>query len=544
MIVRVEQGRLRGTLSKDGQVAAFKGIPYAAPPVGPLRWRPPQRPDEWSGIREATAFAPNAPQFSLAPNSLYAGGHERQSEDCLYLNVWAGADQAEQGRPVLVWLHYGAFQFGGASLPLYDGENLARAGAVVVTLNYRLGRLGFLAHPDLSAESAAGASGNWGLMDQIAALEWVQGNIRRFGGDPDNVALVGLSAGSSSVSLLLLSPLAEGLFHRAIAMSGSQLGPVGETGRLGDGLQDLEHAEHSGVRVAEALSASSADELRAIPVGEIMAVSPPDDPGPRWTVDAGMPIGRGVFDSAYPIVDGHVVPGDPYELYAVGRFHPIPLLTGSTADERAAIPYLTSVAAFRADAEADYRELAPAFLELYPARTDEDVAQSSSLANGDRLFIWQNWTLARLHAGAGKASTFYYHTSRVPPLPEPHGLAEARPGAFHAMEIPYLFRHLEVRPWPWEDHDRRLSDIVSGYWLNFCRYGDPNGPTLPPWLEFDPEAPAVMHFGDEIGVGPVPRRAELDFWDRYFTRERAAAAQRNAPARAQATAFSRGADEG
>jgi para-nitrobenzyl esterase len=523
VIRRVEQGRLRGSVSEDGQVAAFKGIPYAAAPVGPLRWRPPQRPDDWNGVREATAFGPNAPQFSLVPSSLYAGGHERQSEDCLYLNVWTGPDQAE-ARPVLVWLHYGAFQFGGASLPLYDGENLARAGAVVVTLNYRLGRLGFLAHPELSAESAAGSSGNWGLLDQIAALEWVQRNIRQFGGDPGNVALVGLSAGSSSVSLVLLSPLADGLFQRAIAMSGSQLGPVGETGRLGDGLQDLEHAERSGVRVAEALGASSADDLRSASVEELMAVPPPDEPGPRWTVDAGMPIGRGVFDSAYPIVDGRVVPGDPYELYAAGRFQPVPLLTGSTADERSGVPYLTSLEAFLADAESDYRELEPDFLELFPARSDEEAVRSGSLANGDRIFVWQNWTLARLHAEAGRAPTFYYHTSRVPPLPEPHGLAEPQPGAFHSLEVPYLFRHLDVRPWPWEDHDRRLSEVISAYWLNFCRDGDPNGPGLPPWPAFDPAAPAVMHLGDEIGVGPVPRRAELDFWDRYFARERAAVA--------------------
>jgi para-nitrobenzyl esterase len=303
-------------------------------------------------------------------------------------------------------------------------------------------------------------------------------------------------------------------------MSGAQLGPVGESGGIGDGLQDLEHAERSGERVAAALGAGSLDDLRAVSVEALMAVPPQEDAGPRWSTDAGMEVGLGAFDSAYPIVDGHLVPGDPFTLYEAARFHSVPLLTGSTADERSGIPFLTSERDFLAYAHRDYGELADEFLERFPAGSDAAARESSACANGDRIFIWQNWALARLHARAGRAATFYYHTSRIPPLPPGHGLAEPNPGAFHSLEIPYLFRNLEVRPWPWEEQDRVLSDAISGAWLAFARSGDPNGAGLPRWEPFDPLEPAALHLGDEIGMGPVPRLAHLAFWDRYYERLR------------------------
>ncbi len=214
-IVRVAEGALEGVRSADGHTRSFKGIPYARPPVGPLRWREPAAPERWEGVRPALAFGPTAPQLPVVANSLYAGGHEHQSEDCLTLNVWTPGHSAGDRIPVMVWLHFGAYQFGGSSVALYDGERLAAAGAVVVTLNHRLGRLGFLSHPELSAQYAHGASGNYGIHDQIRALEWLAENVEEFGGDPGNVTVFGLSAGSMSVSLLMASPLARGLFHRA-----------------------------------------------------------------------------------------------------------------------------------------------------------------------------------------------------------------------------------------------------------------------------------------------------------------------------------------
>jgi para-nitrobenzyl esterase len=505
----VDAGTLIGTREAHGEVLAFRGIPYAAPPVGPLRWRPPQRPEAWAGERDASAFAPNAPQYELVPNSLYTGGHEHQSEDCLYLNVWAPADP-DGALPVLVWLHFGAFQFGGASVPLYDGAQLARTGLVVVTVNHRLGRLGFLAHPALSAEAASATSGNYGLQDQIAALEWVQRNIAAFGGDPGNVTFGGLSAGSSAVNLLLTSPLTAGLFHRAIGMSGAQLGPVGASGGLGDGLQDLASAERSGVLT---FGERTAQELRSLTVHDVMRAQLPPDDGPRWQVDMGMPMARNIFDASYPIVDGHVVPGDPYATYAEGRFHAVPLLTGSAADERAGVPYLPDAALFEADARAELGDLADEFLALFPPGDAAGTRLSSQRANADRIFIWQNWTWARLHAT--RAPVFHYHTTRRPPVP-PGRYVEHDAGAFHSAELPYLFRNLGVRDWPWEHADRRLCVVLSRQVRQFCLTGDPNVPGLPEWPAFSEPDRTTMLLGDEIACGTMPRGAQLALWDRFF----------------------------
>jgi len=511
---RVDGGTLVGRRLAGGAVVAFLGIPYAAPPVGPLRWRPPQPPEPWTGERDATRFAPNAPQYELHPDSLYAGGHERQSEDCLYLNVWAPAEP-EGDLPVLVWLHFGAFQYGGASVPLYDGSHLARAGLVVVTLNHRLGRLGFLAHPALSRESASGTSGNYGLMDQVAALEWVQRNIAEFGGDPGNVTFGGVSAGSSAVNLLLTSEMTRGLLHRAVGMSGAQLGPVGASGRLGDGLQDLESAERSGEILAASLGAHDADALRALTPEQLMGAALPPPPGPTWRVDSGMPISRNVFDTSYPIVDDHVVPGDPYERYEAGRFHDVPLMTGSAADERAGMPYLSDPALFEADARAELGDLADRFLELFPPGDEAATRLSSQRANGDRIFIWQNWTWARLHAAAGRAPTFHYHWLHHPPVPAGR-YVEHDAGAFHSAELPYLFRNLAVRDWPWREEDRHLSEVLSGQLLRFCATGDPNGPGLPEWPVFAAPERHTMLLCAEPRAGAMPRQAELALWDRFF----------------------------
>jgi para-nitrobenzyl esterase len=503
-----------GRHEADGAVVAFRGIPYAAPPVGALRWRPPQPPEPWAGELDAGAFGPSAPQYELAPDSLYAGGHERQSEDCLYLNVWAPA-HAQGDLPVLVWLHFGAFQYGGASVPLYDGAHLARTGLVVVTLNHRLGRLGFLAHPALSAESATGTSGNYGLLDQVAALEWVQRNIAAFGGDPGNVTFGGVSAGSSAVNLLLTSPLTRGLLHRALGMSGAQLGPVGASGRLGDGLQDLASAERSGELVAASLGAHDADALRALTPPQLMGATLPPPPGPTWRVDSGMPISRNVFDASYPIVDGHAVPGDPYDAYAAGRFHDVPLVTGSAADERAGVPYLSDAALFEADARAELGDLADEFLALFPPGDAAATRLSSQRANADRIFIWQNWTWARLHAASASAPTFAYHWTHVPPVPAGR-YVERDPGAFHSAELPYLFRNLAVRDWEWGDADRALSETLSAQLLRFCATGDPNGPGLPAWPAFGEPDHTTMLWSAEPAAGAMPRQPELALWDRFF----------------------------
>jgi para-nitrobenzyl esterase len=517
--LRVAEGRLEGARSADGLVRSFKGIPYAQPPVGPLRWREPLPPRPWDGTRDARAFGPTAPQLPLVPTSLYAGGHEHQSEDCLTLNVWTPAQSPDDRLPVMVWLHFGAFQFGGASVALYDGERLAGAGAVVVTLNHRLGRLGFLAHPWLAAESAHDASGNYGIHDQIRALEWLAENVERFGGDPGAVTVFGLSAGSQSICMLMASPLARGLFHRAIGMSGATLGPPARSTGVTDSLQRRDAAEATGAALARALDARTLEELRARSPQELL-LAELDPPGEdRWRFDAvDAPFWRGALDGAFPSIDGRLLPEPAYAIFAAGRQASVPLITGSAAGEGSGMPYMPDAARFAEDARSQYGPRAAEFLALYPAADDEQAARSSAAANGDRVFVWQNWAWANLHAAAG-APTFYYHFSREPPIPAGAAIAERHRGAFHGAEIPYVFRNLGVRTWAWTDADRELAEVISGHWLHFARTGEPGGG----WAPFDGEA--AMHFGERCGPAPVPRRAHLAFWDDHYERCRAAAAR-------------------
>ena len=518
-IVRVAEGALEGVRSADGHTRSYKGIPYAQPPVGLLRWREPAPPERWEGVRPALAFGPTAPQLPVVANSLYAGGHEHQSEDCLTLNVWTPAQAAGDRLPVMVWLHFGAYQFGGSSVALYDGERLAAAGAVVVTLNHRLGRLGFLSHPELSAQYAHGASGNYGIHDQIRALEWLAENVEHFGGDPANVTVFGLSAGSMSVSLLMASPLARGLFHRAVGMSGAALGPAGASTGITDSMQWREPAERTGIALARILRANTIDELRARTPLEIMLAELEPAGEDRWRFDAvEAPFHRGALDGAFPCVDGHLLREPVHATFAAGRQALVPLITGSVAGEASGMPYMADAARFVEDAHAEYGQHAGEFLALFPAGDDEQAARSSAAANGDRVFVWQNWTWAHLHSASG-APTYYYHFSRAPPIPAGASIAERSLGAFHSAEIPYLFRNLDVRDWPWTDADRALSNAISGFWLRFALTGDPGGG----WARFD--SATAMHFAERVGTAPVPRREYLRFWDAYYERRRLAAAE-------------------
>jgi para-nitrobenzyl esterase len=531
-VVRIEEGRLRGVATDDGVVRSFRGIPYAEPPVGSLRWRPPQPPAPWDGVRRADSYGPAAPQPPVPARSLYHPGREPLSEDCLYLNVWTAAAEGDR-RPVLVWFHMGAYLFGSGSAgpgarSLYDGEQLARAGAVVVTLNHRLGRLGFLAHPELTAESEHGASGNYGLMDHVAALEWVRRNIAAFGGDPDCVTVFGLSAGSYTISHLMASPLARGLFHRAIGQSGGAFGPAGETCGVNDLIQDLPAGERTGVRLAEALGARTLDELRSLSPERLMAVPLPSDRPARLTMNLGPErFGRGAFETGYPVVDGYVLPAEPHAVFAAGEQHDVPLITGWVANEASGVGGVATLADHVLDAREEYGAMADRFLELYPAATDEDAYRASAASNGDRIFVAQNWAWARVHSRTASAPTFLYHFSRVPPIPPSAGFVERDPGAFHSAEVPYVFRHVglagHARDWDWTATDAHLSDAISSLWLAFAETGNPNRAGLPQWPAFDETAPVALHFGDEIAVGPVPVPDRLAFWDEYYARARAVA---------------------
>ncbi len=518
-IVEIDNGKLSGIACPDG-VAAFKGIPYALAPVGDLRWRPPQPVQSGADLRRADAFGPRCVQPSRRETSISYFGPEPESEDCLFLNVWTPAAAADAKLPVMVWFHGGAFYVGSGALPLFNGEYLASRGAVIVTVNYRLGRLGFLAHPELTGEF--GFSGNYGLLDQIAALQWVNRNIAAFGGDPDCVTIFGQSAGSISGSLLMASPLAKGLFHRVIGQSGALFGPVAESCNTGDSIQSLKAAERTGLDLAHALGARSIADLRARPAREIQLThrrggtgsGPNNDPS-----DAA----RGVFDTNWPIVDGHVLPRSAFDLFAQGGQNDVPLLLGVVANEGATMPHVGSLHAFEAQARADHGEEADRFLALYPAGSDGQARDASRTAFSYRNFYWQNFCWARLQSRTGISPVYFYEFTRVPPIPAKADYdenASDKFGAFHGSEIPYIFRTFGVRDWPWTEADAVLADTISSYWLNFARTGDPNAAGLPHWPPYEPAAQMTMELGDAVRPVPIRNLARLEFWDAFYKAQR------------------------
>jgi para-nitrobenzyl esterase len=502
--VITESGAIAGTVSADGVVRAFKGVPYARPPVGALRWRPPQLAEKWDGIRPADKFGPRCIQPDRVRNAVGYFDPEPQSEDCLYLNVWTASDPGDK-RPVMVWIHGGAFTVGSGALPFSDGENLARAGVVVVTVNYRLGRLGFLAHPALSAEQPHHSSGNYGLLDQIAALRWVRDNIAAFGGNPDCVTIFGQSAGSSSVSQLMGSPLAKGLFHRAIGQSGGAF-----FARI---LRKLSAAEASGETFARALRASNIDDLRHKPAREVQLVIPDDNCVLNEEYDSSSP--RGIDrQNGWSIIDGHVLPDYLMNIFSRGEQNDVPLISGATADEGSTQPPTASIDEFKRRAHADYGPLAEDFLGAFPAGSAEELERSSRRAVGTRVFNWENWVWANAQSRHGSAGVYVYHFAHVPPKPiEPGGGDLSRDiGAFHTAEIPYVFQTLNCRPWPWRDVDREIARVVSSYWVNFAASGDPNGSSLPAWPRYEQDKDKALIIKDGFKIGPVPDRATLDLW--------------------------------
>jgi para-nitrobenzyl esterase len=415
------------------------------------------------------------------------------SEDCLYLNVWTAAERGAATRPVLVFLHGGGFTEGSGSVAVYDGTQLAKKGLVVVTINYRVGVLGFLAHPELTAESGHHASGNYGLLDQVAALRWVRQNIGAFGGDPNNVTVAGQSAGAISVYLLTASPLATGLFHRAIVESGPG-------GLASFGLSSLRSlagpfaaAESSGAEFARARGASSLRELRAMSAADLTSAPAAGSPPPRFG----------------PVVDGYLLPDDVGTIYAAGKQNDVPLLAGFNADEASAFPGYGKMTAegFRQMARERYGESADAFLALYPAATDEAAGDAQKTYLRDLAAVGLE-RLAAERARTSGTGIYLYYFERGIPWP-------ARPefGAFHTAEVPYVFNNLKLLDRPWEAMDWRLADAVSSYWVNFATRGDPNGAGLPIWPAYRDAPRAMTVLGERIGPREIPaddaRRAFL-----------------------------------
>ena len=488
----VESGWLSGmVLDDDGTSRAYLGIPYAQPPVGELRWRPPQPPSSWEALYEAIEYGPSCPQLPFPEESLYARSNEERDEDCLYLNVWTAAATAEEKRPVMVWIHGGAFTRGSGARPAYDGTALAQKGVILVTFNYRLGVFGFLAHPALNAESEHGASGNYALLDQIAALKWVHRNIARFGGDPENVTIFGESAGSWAVSALVATPRARGLFHRAIGQSGALLRASHPLfGKLEQ--KTLAEASAAGEELMEELGAHDTESMR--------------------TLDASALVEAAGATAVTPPVDGWVFEEPIHDIYASGRQADVPLLVGSNADEGTSL-FGGSVSetwdAFAVEAEKLYGEQAPRFLALYPADADGGAWSAAMSSSRDALFTCE----MRSWADSSKTAYLYYFT-RVPPHEE-----RERYGAFHAAEIPYAFANIGDDAArgingsiEWDDEDRALAETMSSYWVNFATTGDPNGEGLPRWPAYDGSG-SYLELGDEMRVGTHLHRAACDFFD-------------------------------
>jgi para-nitrobenzyl esterase len=474
--VRVTTGSLTVGEVRDG-VAAFKGVPFAAPPVGALRWREPQAAGAWSGVRKADRFGPSCMQPAIKEIMPWTQEFFAQapfSEDCLYLNVWSGAASASERRPVMVWLHGGGLNQGGTSLPLYDGTDLARKGVVVVSVNYRVGPFGFLAHPELTAESPNGASGNYGFLDQLAALKWVKANIAAFGGDPDQVTIFGQSAGARSVTALMLSPRARGLFHRAIAQSGVQL----EAAAL-----SRAEAEQRGVAFAQAAGVRSLAELRALSADTIQTI-------PNFR--------QGL------IVDGWLLPKAPRPLLEEGALADVPLLTGyNIAEGSGELDAPADPAKYEADIRRIHGARADSYLALYPGG---DRAAASTISGGhDRLMVS---SMAWLKARAAHARTpaFFYDYDRVLP-----GLRAEKYGAFHSAELAYVFGTLAALDRPLGPQDARVAAQVQSYWVNFARTGDPNGSGLPRWPAFDPARPQVMQIGDRTAPRAIADPPKVEF---------------------------------
>ena len=485
--IRLEEGLLSGVPGTDSVVRVYRGIPYAAPPLADLRWRPPVRAAAWEGVRVADAFAPGCIQNVAGSRLPWTAEFMHQgsvAEDCLYLNVWTAAPSAEAKRPVLVYLHGGGFSEGSGSVAVYDGEKLAKKGLVVVTINYRLGALGFLAHPELTAESSHHASGNYGLLDQVLTLEWVRGNIAAFGGDPDNVTLAGQSAGAIAVYLLTASPLAAGLFHRAIVQSGP-----GGLAAFGLGSPHalagpLVEAEARGTDFAAARGASSLSALRAMPAADLAPTAAAGSPPLRFG----------------PVVDGYFLPDDVVAIYAAGAQNDVPLLTGFNADEASAFPgYGTlTVDGLRQMATQRFGASADAFLALYPAATDEAAGQAQKVSLRDAAAVALE-QLAAERARTAKTSTYLYYFGRGIPWPE-----HPEFGAFHTAEVPYVFDNLGLLDRPWQAVDREIADAVSTYWVSFATTCDPNSPGRPPWPTYQDAPRALMVLGEHTGLREIP----------------------------------------
>jgi para-nitrobenzyl esterase len=497
--VATESGAVDGTV-EDG-LSVYRGIPFAAPPVGPLRWREPQPAAHWDGVRTADKFG--APCMGNGPAS---------SEDCLYLNVWSPAKSPKAKLPVMVWIYGGGFVGGATSTPLYSGEMLASHGVVFISIAYRTGVMGFLAHPALSAEDPHHVSGNYGLEDQIAGLKWVKRNIAAFGGDPRRVTIFGESAGGISVSMLAASPLAKGLFEGAMSESGGSFAPPRDPPLPGENVERLKDAEREGAAMGDALGAHTAADLRALSPDALAKAAGGGPPG-----SAAQATG------AWPVLDGYVIAGDQYKLYVEGRYNRTPILIGINSDEGVSFNAPPTLKPYLEQTRARYGPFAERLLAAYPADSDATAKQAARDLTRDAAFGWHNWVWARLQGRSEGPKVYYYYFEQRAPYPPASRYADVK-GVPHGAELPFVFGHMAppsgAAPAPgaviWRPEDVALSDQVETYWTNFVKTGDPNGPGLPGWPAYSATRPDVMHLHAHPAAGPVPNPQQLKVLDQYF----------------------------
>jgi para-nitrobenzyl esterase len=489
--VKVTGGEVQGVATEG--ISIFKGIPFAAPPVGDLRWKEPAPVQAWTGVKKADAFGRACMQAAGA-----MGNTAPVSEDCLYLNVWTPAKKPGEKIPVIVWIYGGGFSGGSTSTSMYDGTGFAKKGVVLVSVAYRVGPFGFLAHPELSRESGKG-SGNYGLEDMIAGLKWVKENIAGFGGDPAKVTIFGHSAGGMAVNMLAASPAAKGLFTRAICMSGGSFAPLqtSNQGGIGMGVPTLKLAESTGEEFLKQLGAANIKAARAKSAEEIQK-------------NSGGGMGGGGLRFR-PAADGNIIPNDLYSLYQARRFNDTPILVGHTSDELGSFGGrgTATAAQFEKQIRSQYGSHADAILSVYPHSTDAEAAKSSKGLSRESTFSWSTWTWARMQSKQGKSKAFiYYYDYHAPNVD----------GSGHGSDVPYAFQTLSGgRGGAPKPEDLKLSDAISSYWVNFAKTGDPNGPGLPNWPAFEVNDQKAMVFDAAPSARPVPNLDKLKVFDAYIS---------------------------
>lgn len=456
---------ISGTVTASKDVAVFKGIPFAAPPIGDLRWKAPQPVIPWTGTKACTSFGASPMQQPPAPFSMWTEEFlipkEPISEDCLTLNVWTGAKSARESLPVLVWIYGGGFSSGGSACPIYDGEAMAKKGIIFVSINYRVGILGFFAHPELSKESPSQASGNYGLMDQIAGLQWIKRNISAFGGDPDNVTIAGQSAGSMSVNCLVASPLAAGLFNKAIGESG---------GGFTMGYRTLKKAEEDGAKIMQSMNINSLADLRKASAADLLKKQ--------------TPLGG-------PIVDGYVLPETIANIYKQGKENKVDLITGWNEDEGFVFGKAQDAVEFRKTLSTTFGEEAEEASKYYPANNNFDAETSQIKLSRDQTFAVNNYTWANMSDRNG-GKVFVYRFMRKPPATGDF----VKYGAFHTGEVPYAYDNLKFFKRDFEPVDQQLATVMSGFFANFIKTGNPNGPGVPEWKRYVADSKLIMALGD------------------------------------------------